>query len=69
MNGEQFEAWRTSSTENFAQLSDVVVNGDELSFLLPADSVESLLSVPEPDTIVVLASASVLLLRRPRTQL
>jgi O-glycosyl hydrolase len=66
MNGEQFEAWRTSSTEDFSKLSDITVSGDQLSFLLPADSVESLLSVPEPGTLALLATASALLMRRSR---
>jgi O-glycosyl hydrolase len=67
MNGESFEAWRTSSTEDFAHLDDLTISNDQLSFLLPADSVESLLSVPEPGGLISAAIATgIVLCRRNR---
>jgi O-glycosyl hydrolase len=63
-------AFRTSDTENFAQLSDLLVANGQVQFALPAYSVMTLtgdlltVHAPEPASLLLLAAGSAALLRR-----
>ena len=63
----RLDAVRTSATEDWANLSPIMVNGSMFNVLLPHNSVTTFTAiVPEPTSIAVLAAASGILVRRRR---
>lgn len=60
-----FDVYRTSSTENFATLADLIVTNDQVTFNIPARSIMTLNTlIPEPMTLGLLSLATVTLIRK-----
>jgi hypothetical protein len=60
-----WQAYRTSATENFAQLADLLANNGNVTLTIPNNSVMTLTGMtPEPAALALLAVGTFVLLRR-----